>query len=92
MIKTCVVCGKQFETVFSSQKCCSHECRHEHRLRLDHARKTGHYRPTTSRLSPPGRERDYDGYRADDMRRIRKRRREVYARMQQFAHLDGYRK
>lgn len=49
----------------------------------DHCRKvaTGHYKPESS-----------TGIAETDTKRIVRRRREVYARMQQFAHLDGYRK
>lgn len=42
---------------------------------------TGHYKPKSS-----------TGIAETDVKRIARRRREVYARMQQFAHLDGDRK
>ena len=49
----------------------------------DHCRTvaTGHYKPKAT-----------TGIAETDVKRIARRRREVYARMQQFAHLDGYRK
>lgn len=76
----CQYCGREFEAKRRDASCCSsRECQNARWREW----KTKGY----NILGHP-----ICGFIETDKRRINRRRRKVYARMQQFARLDGYRK
>ena len=45
MLKTCAVCGCEFESSYPQAKCCGEECRRKHKLQLNAQWNKAHYKP-----------------------------------------------